>query len=202
MLDTVLYARDKYLKPDTGLIFPDKAVLYLTSIEDAEYKESKIGFWNDVYGFNMQSIGKVALTEPIVDVVDPSFINSDYRPILALDLMKCTKADLNFSVPFHLNFTREDTSHALVAHFDCEFSMAKPSITLSTSPYSIPTHWKQTVFYLKEPLQVCEGDKVRGTISCSPNARNNRDLDIAIDYSFEGKNMQTNGIVSQQYKLR
>ena len=42
MLDTVLYARDKYLVPG-GLIFPDKATLYLAGIEDGEYKEEKIG---------------------------------------------------------------------------------------------------------------------------------------------------------------
>ena len=42
MLDTVLYARDKYLKPD-GLIFPDKATIFMAGIEDGEYKEEKIG---------------------------------------------------------------------------------------------------------------------------------------------------------------
>lgn len=41
MLDTVLLARDKYLKPD-GLIFPDHASMYLAAIEDEEYKEEKI----------------------------------------------------------------------------------------------------------------------------------------------------------------
>jgi protein arginine N-methyltransferase 1 len=42
MMDTVLYARDKYLKPD-GLIFPDKATIYMAGIEDGDYKEEKIG---------------------------------------------------------------------------------------------------------------------------------------------------------------
>jgi protein arginine N-methyltransferase 1 len=42
MLDTVLYARDKYLAPG-GLIFPDKATIYMAGIEDGEYKEEKIG---------------------------------------------------------------------------------------------------------------------------------------------------------------
>jgi hypothetical protein len=41
MLDTVLVARDKYLKPD-GLIFPDVATMYLAAIEDQDYKEEKI----------------------------------------------------------------------------------------------------------------------------------------------------------------
>jgi protein arginine N-methyltransferase 1 len=42
MLDTVLYARDRYLVKD-GLIFPDKATIYFAGIEDGEYKEEKIG---------------------------------------------------------------------------------------------------------------------------------------------------------------
>ena len=37
MLDTVLYARDKWLAPG-GLILPDKASLYMVAIEDGEYK--------------------------------------------------------------------------------------------------------------------------------------------------------------------
>jgi hypothetical protein len=41
MLDTVLLARDKYLAPD-GLLFPDKATIYLAAIEDQDYKEEKI----------------------------------------------------------------------------------------------------------------------------------------------------------------
>ncbi len=42
MLDTVLYARDKYLNPG-GLIFPDKATIHMAGIEDGEYKDEKIG---------------------------------------------------------------------------------------------------------------------------------------------------------------
>ena len=41
MLDTVLLARDKYLK-EGGLIFPDTATIYMAAIEDQDYKEEKI----------------------------------------------------------------------------------------------------------------------------------------------------------------
>jgi protein arginine N-methyltransferase 1 len=41
MLDTVLLARDKYLKPG-GRMFPDTARMYLAAIEDQDYKEEKI----------------------------------------------------------------------------------------------------------------------------------------------------------------
>ncbi|PHJ22706.1 arginine n-methyltransferase [Cystoisospora suis] len=37
MLDTVLFCRDKWLKPG-GMVFPDKASLYIAAIEDADYK--------------------------------------------------------------------------------------------------------------------------------------------------------------------
>lgn len=42
MLDTVLYARDRYLQTG-GLIFPDKATIWMAGIEDGEYKDEKIG---------------------------------------------------------------------------------------------------------------------------------------------------------------
>jgi len=41
MLDTVLVARDKYLKPG-GMLFPDKATIYIAAIEDEDYKAEKI----------------------------------------------------------------------------------------------------------------------------------------------------------------
>ncbi|KAL9288552.1 Protein arginine N-methyltransferase 1.1 [Arabidopsis thaliana] len=57
MLDSVLYARDKWLV-EGGVVLPDKASLHLTAIEDSEYKEDKIEFWNSVYGFDMSCIKK------------------------------------------------------------------------------------------------------------------------------------------------
>lgn len=48
MLDTVLYARDKYLVPN-GLIFPDKATIFVAGIEDGEYKDEKIGCESSPY---------------------------------------------------------------------------------------------------------------------------------------------------------
>ena len=96
MLDTVLYARDKYLDRENGIIMPDKAVLYLTAIEDGAYMNDKIHFWDNVYGFNMSTIKKIAMTEPLVDTVDPKSIISNYQPVLNLDLLTCKVKDLSF----------------------------------------------------------------------------------------------------------
>jgi protein arginine N-methyltransferase 1 len=95
MLETVIYARDKYLNKQNGLLFPDKAVLYICGIEDSEYKNQKINFWDNVYGFNMQAMKDNAISEPLVDVVDGKNIVTDVEPILILDLKKCCK-DVRF----------------------------------------------------------------------------------------------------------
>ena len=63
MLDTVLVARDKYLKPG-GLIFPDKAVLYLSAVEDGDYKAEKMDWWDAVYGFKMSALKELAYVRP------------------------------------------------------------------------------------------------------------------------------------------
>jgi protein arginine N-methyltransferase 1 len=38
MLDCVLWARDKYLKKDTGKMLPDRAKIFVAAIEDEQYK--------------------------------------------------------------------------------------------------------------------------------------------------------------------
>ena len=200
MLDTVLYARDKYLKRDTGVIMPDKAVLYIAAIEDGEYKNDKIDFWDNVYGFDMSTIKNIAMTEPLVDVVDPKTIISNFKPILNLDLLTCTVEDLSFEADFKLKFTRNDFCHALVGFFECAFTQVHKPIIFSTSPSAKYTHWKQTVFYLTESLTVCAGEELEGGVVCKPNDRNPRDLDINFTTKFEGRYM--NSEKTFLYRLR
>ena len=46
---------------------------------------------------------------------------------------------------------------------------------------------RQTVFYTPSTMTVNNGDHIVGTLSCAPNARNNRDLDIGFRYKVEGE---------------
>jgi len=198
MLDTVIFARDKWLKKD-GLIFPDKAKLYITAIEDAEYREEKIDFWNNVYGFDM-SIKEMALVEPLVDICDPEQINADACCILDVDLYSIKKDDLDFTSTFSLRFSRDDYCHALVAFFTVEFSKAHTPIRFSTGPRHTETHWKQTVFYLDYPITVRQSDTLNGTITVQRNEKNPRDIDIFLKSTVKGKH----GVCENQrnYRLR
>jgi len=183
MLDTVLYARDAYLVPN-GKIFPDKATIYLAAIEDGEYKDDKIGFWDNVYGFDYSPMKDVALTEPLVDTVEMKALVTDPCPVLTLDLYTVTSADLSFRVPYALTAKRNDFIHAIIAWFDIDFTACHKHIRFSTGPHTKYTHWKQTVFYLREVLTVEENEVVTGFLENKPNRKNKRDLDIKISYNF------------------
>lgn len=180
MLDTVLYARDKYLVED-GLIFPDKATIHAALIEDGEYKEEKVGFWRDVYGFDYTPFQEVVMAEPLVDTVELRSLITDAARVFELDLMTVKVEDLAFDREFTLRARRDDIAHALVVWFDIEFSKCHKPIRFSTGPHARYTHWKQTVFYLPEELYVKSGETVEGRISSTPNENNPRDLDIVVD---------------------
>lgn len=186
MLDSVLFARDKWLVPD-GIVFPDKAVLYICGIEDGEVKRERIDFWDDVYGFNMEPLKEIAIKEPVVDVVHSKAIVTDSVPILTLDILTCTKEDLIFKNTFKLQSQRNDYIHAFVTYFECAFTQVHKPIGFSTAPFARYTHWKQTVFYLQDEITICNGETIEGDFSCSPNGKNQRDLDIWISVKFLGR---------------
>ena len=76
--------------------------------------------------------------------------------------------------------------HAFLAWFDITFACTHKQVQFSTGPQAQYTHWKQTVFYTPgEPMRVSEGDYIEGSLACAPNARNPRDLDIAIAYKTD-----------------
>jgi len=114
--------------------------------------------------------------------------------------MTVKKEDLSFIAPFRLVANRNDHCHALVAYFDIEFSKCRSPIRFSTGPRSPYTHWKQTVFYLDETIIMSEGEELTGHLTCLPNARNPRDLDITISYNFNGCHSKCSK--TQQYYLR
>uniref|UniRef100_A0A146M4R8 type I protein arginine methyltransferase n=1 Tax=Lygus hesperus TaxID=30085 RepID=A0A146M4R8_LYGHE len=186
MLDTVLFARDKWLKPG-GMLFPDRACLYLTAIEDRQYKDEKINWWDNVYGFDMSSIRSVAITEPLVDVVDPKQVVTNSALIREVDLYTVTKADLQFTSDFTLQVCRDDYIQALVTYFTVEFTKCHKRVWLSTSPESPYTHWKQTVFYLESYMTCRRDETINGTFTVRPNPRNSRDLDFEIGVHFQGE---------------
>lgn len=186
MLDTVLYARDKFLV-DGGLIFPDKCSIHVAGLEDAQYKDEKINYWQDVYGFDYSAFIPLVKREPLVDTVDNACVNTTKCKLIEFDLNNVTIPDLAFKSKFKLEAKRQDFINGLITWFDIEFPApkGKKPVTFSSGAHAPYTHWKQTVFYLEDDLECEKGDILEGTLVCAPNERNNRDLDIQINYHFK-----------------
>ncbi|KAG7532205.1 hypothetical protein FFLO_03754 [Filobasidium floriforme] len=197
MTNSVLYARDRYLKKD-GLLFPDQCTMYLAAIEDADYKEEKIGFWNDVYGFDYSPMLPIVLKEPLVDCVELKSVVTKPCLIKDIDLKTVKIEDLDFTAPFELEATRQDYVHAFLGWFDTHFNACHKRISFSTGPHAKYTHWKQTVMYTQDTIAVNEGDKITGVFSCKANARNPRDLDLGIEYEVKGQHPSKDSL---QYKM-
>lgn len=185
MLPTVLYARDQFLKPN-GYILPDRCTLEMALLEDAEYRDDKIDFWDNVYGFDYSLLKSTVLREPLVDSVNEQSIVSSTCRVLDLDLYTVTIEDLqSITASFELTAEKNDMAHAIVFWFDAFFQLDK-QIDFSTGPYHKYTHWKQTVMYPKEPMALMKNDQIKGTIHIVPSEKNERDLVIEAKWTWTG----------------
>ena len=61
--------------------------------------------------------------------------------------------------------------------------MRRP-LVLSTSPFAHPTHWGQTLLYLREEHVVSPGQLIRGRIRFSRCEGNARDIRISLRHSL------------------
>ncbi|KZT63364.1 S-adenosyl-L-methionine-dependent methyltransferase [Daedalea quercina L-15889] len=255
MLDSVLHARDRFLRKDGGVMAPSQCRMQLCLCEGGEIFKERIGFWSDVYGFDLSAMGKDVYDDAIVDVVGPETILSEPCTVKDLHLATITPKQLDFSAPFTLTSSslQRTKAHALALYFDAFFTAdgapvspdthvhvvregdpvlaevwplggrphtgrrmssgqglkegesAKRKMTsFSTGPESVPTHWKQTIFLLREPITVCEGTVVQGTFKCRKSSDNSRELDVEIHYTVKDPDVEEapSQVVVQLFKVR
>jgi len=183
MLDTVLFARDKWLKPK-GCVYPDRCTLCLAALGNSQKVQHKLSFWDNVYGFKMSSMKKSVCTEPSVEIVDPKDEISSRCTVKELNVNSCGQVHLQFKSPFSVKITKDSQCSAFVAYFDIFFEKnCEEKVSFSTSPSNSPTHWKQTVFYLEQPINVTQGQILDGFLSCTKSVKDPRSLDIIIEVS-------------------
>jgi len=199
MLDSVLWARDKYLVKG-GKMLPDKIHMYIAGIEDGQYKQQKKDFWNDVYGVDMSCLTPTVMREPLVDIVSSNMIVTNSVKIQELDLCTMKPSDVEFTSEYQLKSNYNDKVHGIVAWWDSDFSRLQNPVTLSTSPYSKSTHWKQTVFYLEHDIETKKGDTIYGSIANRKALVNFRELDIKISYHINNDRIKKDFV--NMYKLR
>lgn len=116
-----------------------------------------ITFWDDVYGFSMKNMKDEVIREPFIDTVASEKIITDPVVILQLDLNTCETDVCQFSSEFSMLVKRDGILTSLAGYFDVFFDLPN-EIAFSTGPHSTKTHWQQTIFYLRNTLEVKEGN--------------------------------------------
>jgi protein arginine N-methyltransferase 1 len=201
MLNTVLIARDRFGNKKDGVkLLPSEANMYCCAITDAQYKETKFEVWNDVSGIDYSHFRRQQFVEPLVDSVDQKQCVTDVAKMFHMDLHTVTEPELAWTSDFVLTAQRDDTVHALSVHFDTPFTAGHEHVVLDTAPWKTPTHWRQTVLYLYNPLHVKAGDKIHVTLDQKPNVNNPRDLDILVHLKMDGQLQRA--AYSQDFRLR
>ncbi|KAK6637176.1 hypothetical protein RUM44_007590 [Polyplax serrata] len=178
MLDSVITARNKYLSPG-GRILPNRCALYVVGISDTASYDNFVGFWSNVYGFKMSCLAKEVIQEAQIFNMPGTTVATSAATVLNLDLHTATIESTNFASDFCLECTIDGRLTALCGYFDAFFDLPN-SVVLSTSPKSGKTHWKQTIFFLQNPLNINKGSVINGRMSCKKSADDDRALTIAI----------------------
>jgi len=189
MLESLLFARDKFLKPD-GFMMPSDANIYLAPINASEYFNDKIYFWNKVYDVDMSPLipfaKKCSLERPIIDrCIRPETVLASPIILKSFDLetVPVNEPYDKTIVGFVFKVNKTSTLHGFAAWFDVTFNhkdQSIPSILLSTSPDHKDTHWHQDLFLFNDPIDVKEGDTIQGTIRYQRNPELLRHLIIEI----------------------
>ncbi|KAL5732551.1 hypothetical protein ACOSP7_031908 [Xanthoceras sorbifolium] len=169
MLSSVLFARDRWLKPG-GAILPDRATMFVAGFGRGG---TSMPFWENVYGFNMSCVGKELVQDaarfPIVDIVAENDVVTNAVLLQTFDLATMKPDEVDFTASAELepklgdpesNSTESNSTtwcYGVVLWFDTGFTSRfckeKP-VVLSTSPYTPKTHWSQTIFTFWEPIAI------------------------------------------------
>ena len=94
--------------------------------------------------------------EPSVEFSNAQNLITNVAEIQSFDLYTVTSDCVNFSSPFALSVKRSGSLTAIIGYFDIFFDLDNP-VHFSTGPEAAPTHWKQTVFSLSEPISIKQG---------------------------------------------
>lgn len=178
MLDTIIYARDHHLAPG-GVLLPNRCTLSIVGSGDTRRYVELIDYWSNVYGFKMSCMKAEVVREPSIEICNADALITSAVEIQNFDLYKVTKDCVNFTAPFELKVKKTGSLTAIVGYFDIFFDLDNP-VHFSTGPYSTPTHWKQTVFSLSEPISIAEGEILPGKLICCRHVKDIRGLIVKI----------------------
>ncbi|XP_076645263.1 uncharacterized protein LOC143354805 isoform X1 [Halictus rubicundus] len=179
MLDSVLFARDNFLKED-GILFPSVAKLYASPCQ----LPSMYNFWDDIYGVSMKCIGQkyreMKSMKPEVLFVDDKDLLAEGKLLAWLDLQCIDIKELDLlGGEDYVSVCKKDGKYqGICIWFDAEFPGGSE---LSTSPSSEATHWKQTAIVLPTDVEVTKGEPIAFKLELRRNSIKPRQYNMELE---------------------
>ena len=213
MLDSVVVARDRFLKPD-GSLYPSHARLFMAPVRSQlpsqrheEFSNAMHGwshFLNDMrdyYEVEMESLTEnfrkeqyeyYCQTVTWTDI-HPSQMMGPPALIKSYDLKAVTLEELKapLGAKFQMTITEDGPVAVYAGFFDVQFngSSQNPAdfpVTLSTAPDPTgATHWGQQSFLLNPPVDCKAGDVIVCELDMQRRKDNHRLLQITLDHHVD-----------------
>jgi protein arginine N-methyltransferase 3 len=209
MLDSVIWARDKYLRPD-GLMVPSHMNMWVAPLADPDYISDHIAFWRDVYGFDMKAMQAGIHDDAQVLMMPSNTLCAEPIPFLQLSLHTTTVKDLVFKRKWEGKLNRDiDALDGFVIWFDSFFLPSRNDIVpedakaedwtgsekqgnaFTTGPGGKETHWRQGVMLIdnvkEKPKGRKEGEIIGGELEYAVPEENSRALTVGLKWKFGNK---------------
>lgn len=185
MLDSVLFARDNFLKPE-GVLFPSEATIYIAPCAVPHLFDD----WNEYDGVCLNSFAAMLRqqksSKPEIAIISPNDLLHEGAAMHWMSLKDVTSNDIdNIDFQEVLAARKSGKHQGFCIWFDCKFptDSFEEAIVLSTSPNSPSTHWKQCIVVL--PVTSCEeldeGDPISFKIVMRRNSENTRNYGIEVE---------------------
>lgn len=190
MAETIIYARDKYLKPN-GLMLPSHVELFFALYQSKEEIErfrwnalffhQKNYFGVDFTVFNKYDTNQKSIFRfPIVKILEPKKVISN--PVsFSYDMKTIKLEDISFSKNISLSPTAQGSHFGVAVWFDTFFKCNKDSSSFSTGPFTKGTHWQQGLLIIKDPIPYKPNENIDLNVSFLPKSTFGYLIDLTVN---------------------
>lgn len=182
MIESYLYARDKFLKPECRKegesLFPGRGSIFLAPFTDSgmfsDFK-NRSKFWRSesFYGVDLTSMQPIAdeqiFRQPVVGGFDPKSLLVDAEGAVEKSFDFCDieiEQLKDIEIPFEFVSKYTGIIHGIAGWFNVSFG---DGITLETGPNHQRTHWQQCRFFFRNPVAINRGQIFRGLFKMTVN---------------------------------
>ena len=192
MLTSLIAARERWLSPD-GLMVPAVASIYACPVNMNDLHSEALEFWNDVSGFDMSPLIPVAegdvYARPAITCLKPDQCLALPKCLATFDLAFVQPEDIaSFAVNLNFAFTKDGLMDGIACWFDVIFQSDDETckkVTLSTSPQSPATHWKQTTVLIPQRIPVKKDQSFACHLELDQDEENPRHYNIGLQLADE-----------------